>query len=166
MNLNSLNNFVKNNPYAIAQGAGFVGDIANISNNYQRLNKSVQPLQNDAYGQPMYNFGQQAAETNAYKPHGAGAGEIGSATAQGALLGSSIPGVGTAIGAAAGFVGSIGASLFKNKQMEEEKKKAQAALSAEQNNYNTSMQTYNQNYLGRQAYEDQLKMYGLPSKFV
>lgn len=149
----------------ITGGLGLYSSIRQLSNSNRTLNSSS-TQSTDAYGRPDYNFGQFASDTSNLKPHGSSFGQILSGGAQGAAAGSAFGPVGTAVGGAIGLVGTaIGGGIKKNKE-DTALHRAQSLLSANQNTFNQNMQSYNQNYLGRQAYEDQLKQFNLPISYI
>lgn len=168
---------VKNNPYKAANAVGGavqlgsqIGEIAG-----RRANIGTPDLaQNDANGMPEYNFGKFASETQQLDPTGASAGDVlsaaGTGATTGAAIGSVVPGIGTAVGAVAGgVVGAVGSfvgGLFGKASQEEEQRKANGLLRSSQNNYNQGQKNYNQNYLARQKYEDQLRSYNMPTSYV
>lgn len=140
------------NPYALGlQAATSIASGLNIGNQNQRVGVEQPTQQFDAYGKPEYNLGQYALATKSLQPQGASAGQIIS----GALSGGPVGVLSTL----------IGGGIKKSKE-EEEKKRAELLLQGYRDNFNKNMSSYNQNYLGRQGYEDQLRQYNLPTSYV
>src|SRR6185369_17197735 len=87
---------------AITQGIGGIGNLIYQNQAMQaqadNINTNAPDNPLDAYGKPQYNLGGFQQATEAIKPQGADAGEIGSGALSGAqtgaAIGSIIPGVG------------------------------------------------------------------------
>ncbi len=154
--------FVKDNPYSFTQKAygaiGLGAQAANLAQG-QNFNPQAPAQQQDAYGRPQYNLGRFASEVQSFKPQGAGIGDLLTGAGQGFAIGG-IPG---AIGGAAitGIAGAFGADEEARK-----KKAAQEQLAGAKSGFNKSMEEYNKNFLAQRAYEDQLRMFNMPTNYV
>jgi hypothetical protein len=122
--------------------AGIGLDAANMAS--QRFNfGNIAQSQTDSNSAPVYTAGQLSNQVSGAHPHGAQAGEIGSAVAKGAAAGTQVlPGWGTAIGAVYGLASSVIGGAIRKNQQQTEKDRAYGRVAAAQSLYNKQDEDY------------------------
>lgn len=127
-----------------------MGDEANSISTY------VPSAQSDFNGRPVYNLGQSALNASSIKPRGASGGEVVSSIGKGAIAGSAFGVPGAIAGAAFGAIGSLIGGGRRRRKMQDKRRKAFKKLRAAQQNYNTGVESFNQERQATQSYYDQL----------
>jgi len=136
---------------ASAVGLG-VNAYAQATRN-KNINTAAPASQVDSSGKPTYNLGSFAQQAGSINTN-INAGNILNSTAQGAVAGSAIPVIGTAVGAIGGFAIGLGSELFASDSAKRKKRLAQQSLFAAQRAYNSSISQYNNMLSGEQQYND------------
>lgn len=102
---------------------------------------------------PSYQSGEYFNKAYSLTPKGASAGDILSSTAQGAMTGAKAGGVpGAIIGGAVGLIGSIGGGEIARARQRRQKQKALKSATAQQQQFNTMQEQYDQSQAAREEY--------------
>src|SRR6478736_5264639 len=129
----------------VTGAAALAGQGIGMLNQAKNINTSIGPQQTDAYGRPMYGLGDFSQQADSINTKGATGGEIASGAVTGAQAGAAFGPIGAGVGAVVG----AGSSLIfgKRRQTLSKRKKAlaQGNLAFAQNQYNSSMQNFNDN---------------------
>lgn len=139
----------------IGGGIGLFNQFDSMQQQARQINTNAPGSETDSYGRPSYNLGGFAQSVDAIKPQGAQAGELLNGAAEGAQAGTAImPGIGTAIGAGVGFIGSAISGGVRKREEERKKQLAQANLRTAQMQYNSSVMAFQNNVAGQSRYND------------
>ena len=138
---------------ALAGGAlGLASTFASTANEDLPLSQ-IPGTQRSATGQPVYNLGASYNEAYQSKPQGATGGEILSAAGQGAAAGTAVlPGIGTAVGAGIGALGSIISGGIRKSRERRQRRTALEQLATGQHDFNQASQAFDNQQLSLDDY--------------